>query len=150
MNQQYEHYMQHALALAQQAEALGEVPVGAVVVKHDEIIGEGFNQPISGHDPSAHAEIVALRHAAHALGNYRLIDCDLYVTLEPCLMCAGAIVHARIRNVIYGASDPKSGAAGTVFDTFNQPFLNHHVMAKGGLMAEACSEQLRAFFRGKR
>ena len=119
-------YMRHALELASQSQAASEVPVGAVVVKDGEIVGRGFNAPISRHDPSAHAEIMALRDAAQRLGNYRLVDCELFVTLEPCLMCAGAIMHARIARVVYGAGDPKTGACGSVLDVFAEQRFNHH------------------------
>ncbi|MFN7098355.1 MAG: tRNA adenosine(34) deaminase TadA, partial [Gammaproteobacteria bacterium] len=118
-------YMQQALELAHYAEQQGEVPVGAVVVFQNEIIGKGWNQPISRHDPTAHAEIMAMREAAANIGNYRLVDCDLYVTLEPCPMCAGAMIHARIKRLIYGTADPRSGAAGSVFNLINSTQLNH-------------------------
>lgn len=144
-------YMEHALKLAQRAMAEGEVPVGAVVVFEGRIVGEGWNRPISTNDPTAHAEIVALRDAAAQLGNYRLSDTSLYVTLEPCPMCAGAIVHARVRRVVYAAPDPKGGAAGSVFDLLptDQRF-NHQVEVEGGLMQEQSSELLRGFFRQRR
>ena len=121
-----EKFMRVALELASQAVQAGEVPVGAVVVKDGEIIGRGSNAPISRHDPSAHAEMMALRDAAQRMGNYRLVDCELYVTLEPCLMCVGAMFHARISRVVYGASDPKTGAAGSVLNLFAETRLNHH------------------------
>ncbi len=143
--------MRRALELARHAEAQGEVPVGAVLVLGDEIVGEGWNQPISRHDPSAHAEIMALRDAGRRLGNYRLPETTLYVTLEPCPMCAGAIVHARVGKVIYAASDPRSGAAGSVFDLLpSDQRFNHVTEAEGGLLAEESAELLRQFFRARR
>ncbi len=145
-----EIFMRTALELARKAESLGEVPVGAVVVKDGEIIGRGFNAPISRHDPSAHAEIMALRDAAQRLGNYRLVDCELFVTLEPCLMCAGAIMHARIARVVYGASDPKTGACGSVLDMFAEQRLNHHAKVTGGVLMEDCSAMLSNFFALRR
>jgi tRNA(adenine34) deaminase len=143
-------FMQSALDLAQHAAAAGEVPVGAVVVKDNQIIGQGYNQPISRHDPSAHAEVMALRDAARHLGNYRLTDCDLYVTLEPCCMCVGAIMHARVARVFFGAADPKTGACGSVVDLFAEPRLNHHAAVSGGVLAEASAALLRDFFAGRR
>lgn len=143
-------FMQHALDLAEHAADLGEVPVGAVVVKDNDIVGRGFNQPIGQHDPSAHAEINALRDAARRLGNYRLPGCELYVTLEPCAMCAGAILHARIARVFFGAADPKSGAAGSVVDLFSNTRLNHHTEVSGGILAEPCGQILSAFFAQRR
>ena len=143
-------FMQTALALAREAGAAGEVPVGAVVVKAGEIVGRGFNAPISRHDPTAHAEIMALRDAARNLGNYRLPDCQLYVTLEPCAMCAGAILHARIARVVYGAQDPKTGACGSVIDLFSEPRLNFHAEAIGGMLAEECGALLSGFFAARR
>ena len=143
-------YMQAALELAAQAAAAGEVPVGAVVVKDGQIIGRGSNAPIGRHDPTAHAEIQAMRDAAQHLGNYRLVGCSLYVTLEPCAMCSGAIQHARIARLIYGASDPKTGACGSVVDLMNEPRLNHHTDVTGGVMAEQCGAILSAFFAGRR
>ncbi len=128
----------------------GEVPVGAVVVKDGEIIGRGFNAPISRHDPSAHAEIQALRDAAERVGNYRLVDCELFVTLEPCLMCAGAMMHARISRVVYGASDFKTGACGSVLDVFAEQRLNHHTAVQGGVLAAECSALLSNFFAQRR
>lgn len=142
--------MTAALALARQAAALDEVPVGAVVVCDGQIVGQGCNQPIGRHDPTAHAEILALRDAAQRLGNYRLPDCTLYVTLEPCLMCAGAIMHARIARVVYGARDPKTGVAGSVLDVFAETRLNHHARIEGGVLAEACSRLLSDFFAARR
>jgi tRNA(adenine34) deaminase len=144
-------FMRQALLLAEKAESQGEVPVGAVVVLDDRIIGEGWNQPIGRQDPTAHAEIVALRDAASKLGNYRLPDTTLYVTLEPCPMCAGAIVHARVARVVYGADDPKGGAAGSLFDMLpTDDRFNHFVAVKGGVERERAGELLKAFFRRKR
>lgn len=143
-------WMREALALAQQAEAAGEVPVGAVLVKDGAVIASGWNNPISSHDPTAHAEIGALRFAAEALGNYRLLDTTLYVTLEPCSMCAGALVHARVKRLVYGAPDPKAGAAGSVFDITRAPALNHRLEVTGGVLAEECGALLRKFFSTRR
>jgi tRNA(adenine34) deaminase len=169
-------YMRAALRLALHARDAGEVPVGAVVVLDGEIIGRGFNAPISRHDPTAHAEMMALRDAAQHLGNYRLVDCELFVTLEPCLMCAGAIMHARIARVVYGATDPKTGACGSVVDAFGEfnpspalplsgegasspPLtrggreglrLNHHTEVNGGMLAEECGAMLSDFFAMRR
>jgi tRNA(adenine34) deaminase len=143
-------YMQLALAQARHAAAAGEVPVGAVLVHQGEIIGTGHNTPIAGHDPTAHAEIRALRDAAQKLGNYRLEDCELYVTLEPCPMCAGAMLHARLKRVVFGATDPKTGAAGSVVNLFSQPQLNHHTQVRGGVLAEECGGLLQEFFRARR
>ena len=143
-------FMQAALALADQASAAGEVPVGAVVVKDGVIVGRGFNSPISRQDPSAHAEIQALRDAARQLGNYRLVDCTLYVTLEPCAMCAGAIQHARIARLVYGAADPKTGACGSVVDLFAEARLNHHAEVVSGICAEESATRLKAFFAARR
>ena len=142
--------MRTALALAGDAGRKGEVPVGAVVVADGAIVGRGFNAPISMHDPSAHAEIAAMRDAAARLGNYRLTGCDLYVTLEPCAMCAGAIMHARIRRLVFGAADPKTGACGGIIDLFAEPRLNHHTLVTGGLLAEECGAILKEFFAGRR
>lgn len=142
--------MEAALIEAQKAWDLGEVPVGAVVVLGDEIVGRGFNQPIASHDPSAHAEIMALRDAGRRIGNYRLPECDLYVTLEPCVMCSGAMMHARIGRIFFGTSDPKTGAAGSILDIFSEPRLNHHAQVRGGLLAEACTALIRAFFQARR
>lgn len=147
MNQ---HFMAEALLLARQAAACDEVPVGAVVVCEGSIVGRGFNQPISRHDPSAHAEIMALRDAAARLGNYRLPGCSLYVTLEPCVMCVGAILHARVERVVFGAADPKTGAAGSVIDLFAQTRLNHHCAVTGGILAEECGALLSSFFAARR
>ncbi|TSA21335.1 MAG: tRNA adenosine(34) deaminase TadA [Betaproteobacteria bacterium] len=144
-------YLRLALQLAETARQAGEVPVGAVVVDAaGAIIGQGFNQPISRHDPTAHAEIMALRDAAARMGNYRLPGCTLFVTLEPCAMCAGAILHARIARVVYGASDPKTGAVESVLRLFDEPRLNHHTEAHGGVLADECSQQLRDFFLARR
>lgn len=143
-------FMRAALELARHAGSVGEVPVGAVVVKDGEIIGRGFNAPISRHDPSAHAEMQALRDAAQRLGNYRLVDCELFVTLEPCLMCAGAIMHARIARVVYGANDPKTGACGSVLNAFADARLNHHTTVSGGVLAEECGAMISNFFALRR
>lgn len=143
-------YMQMALDLAAQAAAAGEVPVGAVVVLDGVVVGRGYNQPVSGSDPSAHAEIMALRDAGRTLGNYRLPGCDLYVTLEPCVMCSGAIMHARVRRVVFGAGDPKTGACGSVIDLFAETKLNHHATVTGGVMAGEAVGLLRNFFAGRR
>lgn len=145
-----EHWMQHALTLAEQAALQGEVPVGAVVVLNDEIIGEGFNQPISTSDPTAHAEIVALRNAAKKIGNYRLNETILYVTIEPCLMCAGSLVHARVKKVVFGASEPKAGAVISAHNVLDNTKLNHVVEYQGGVLAEQCSEIISDFFKNKR
>jgi len=142
--------MQQALELARQAEVEGEVPVGAVAVLDGEIIGRGWNRPISDNDPTAHAEMLALREAAKHVGNYRLPEVDLYVTLEPCVMCAGAMVHARLRRLIYGAADPKTGAAGSVFDITSSSELNHTLNVTDGVLGEACGSLLRAFFEKRR
>lgn len=142
--------MRHALLLARRAEAAGEVPVGAVVVHEGRIAGEGWNRPIGAHDPSAHAEIVALRAAAQRLGNYRLTGSALYVTLEPCVMCAGAIVHARVARLVFGADDPGAGAVRSVYDVIANPRLNHRVDWQGGVLGVECGERLRAFFRARR
>jgi len=142
--------MHAALEQARKAQAAGEVPVGAVVVKDGKIVGVGFNAPIGRHDPTGHAEILALRDAAAQLGNYRLPGCELYVTLEPCAMCVGAMLHARIARLVYGASDPKTGACGSVLDLFSEPRLNHHATVTPGVMAEECGALLREFFAAKR
>jgi tRNA(adenine34) deaminase len=144
------HFMTLAQAAAVQARTAGEVPVGAVLVRGDEVIATGFNHPIGAHDPSAHAEMVALRAAAHTLQNYRLPGCELYVTLEPCLMCAGAIMHARIARVVYGARDPKTGACGSVVDAFANPQLNHHTTVLGGALEDECGAALKSFFADRR
>ena len=145
-----EAYMRRALELARHAEEAGEGPIGALVVLNDEIIGEGWNQPIVAHDPTAHAEIVALRAAAVRMRNYRLPAAVLYVTLEPCAMCAGAMVHARMARVVYGAADPKTGAAGSVFNLLESPSLNHRAQVTRGVLAEECGEMLRKFFEARR
>lgn len=145
-----EQFMGLALDLAREAGALGEVPVGALVVLDGEVVGRGCNQPIGRHDPTAHAEIMALRDAAARLGNYRLPGCTLYVTLEPCAMCAGAIMHARIGRVVFGANDSKTGAAGSVVDLFAESRLNHHASIVGGVLAEECGSLLSGFFAARR
>ena len=145
-----EHWMQHAQSLAARAEAEGEVPVGALLVQDDTLIAEGWNQPIAAHDPSAHAEVMALRAAGQALQNYRFTDTTLYVTLEPCLMCVGAIVHARVARLVFATHDPKSGAVESVCRAFELPGLNHRVEVCGGVLAEACGDQLKTFFRTRR
>lgn len=143
-------FMQMALDLAAQGAALGEVPVGAVLVQHGEVIGRGFNCPISGSDPSAHAEMVAIRAAAQAASNYRLPGSTLYVTLEPCSMCAGLIVHSRIARVVYGALEPKAGVVQSQGQFFTQGFLNHRVLFEGGVLAEECGRILTEFFKARR
>lgn len=143
-------FMALALEQAQKAWNMGEVPVGAVVVKEGRVVAFGSNQPIAAHDPTAHAEIVALRAAAQVLGNYRLPGCDLYVTLEPCVMCAGAMMHARLSRVIFGATDPKTGTCGSIIDLFAQERLNHHTEVVGGVMAQECSALLKDFFVQRR
>lgn len=143
-------YMALALEAAESARAAGEVPVGAVLVRGDEVVATGFNRPIGGHDPSAHAEMAALRAAAQTLQNYRLPGCELYVTLEPCLMCAGAIMHARIARVVFGAHDPKTGACGSVVDAFANRQLNHHTQVAGGVLATECGDALKSFFAHRR
>lgn len=142
--------MKHALALANKAKSINEVPVGAVVVSANQIVGEGWNQPIKNNDPTAHAEINALRDAARKINNYRLVDCTLYVTLEPCAMCAGAIVNARVKRVVYGAKDAKTGAVESVFQVMQKGLLPHYVQSEGGLLAEECAELLQAFFKERR
>ena len=143
-------YMALALEAAESARAAGEVPVGAILVRGDEVVATGFNRPIGGHDPSAHAEMAALRAAAQTLRNYRLPGCELYVTLEPCLMCAGAIMHARIARVVFGAHDPKTGACGSVVDAFANRQLNHHTQVAGGVLATECGDALKSFFAHRR
>ena len=145
-----EFWMEEALREGQRAQAAGEVPVGAVVVRDGQIIGRGRNRPIAAHDPTAHAEILALRDAGQSLGNYRLEDCDLYVTIEPCAMCAGAIVHSRIRRLVYGSDDLKAGAIHSIMQLFEHPALNHRVVVKSGVLAGRSAELLQAFFREKR
>ncbi|MGX8883396.1 tRNA adenosine(34) deaminase TadA [Methylovorus sp. SPW-M1] len=143
-------FMQQALQLAQAAADAGEVPVGALVVLDGAIIGRGMNAPIGRHDPTAHAEIQAMREAAAAIGNYRLVGCTLYVTLEPCAMCSGAIQHARIARLVYGARDPKTGSCGSVIDLMAEPRLNHHTEVVGGILAEECGSMLSRFFSARR
>lgn len=143
-------FMQLALQLAEEAAKQGEVPVGAIVVKGDMVIGRGYNRPIANHDPSAHAEIQAIRDAAKAINNYRLVDCTLYVTLEPCVMCTGAIQHARIARLVYGASDPKTGACGSVVNLMAENKLNHHCEVISGVMAASCGALLSHFFKQRR
>jgi tRNA(adenine34) deaminase len=145
-----ERWMRHALALATRAEAAGEVPVGACLVRDGVLLGEGWNQPISAHDPTAHAEVVALRSAAAQAASYRLVGTTLYVTLEPCAMCAGAIVHARVRRLVYGARDPKTGAAGSVFDIVRAEALNHRLACTADVLAADCGHLLRKFFAARR
>jgi tRNA(adenine34) deaminase len=145
-----EIFMREALLLAGKAAAAGEVPVGAVVVKDGAVVGRGHNRPVSSRDPTAHAEVIALRDAAEKMGNYRLSGCDLYVTLEPCVMCAGAIMHARILRVVYGAADPKSGACGSVVNLFADNRLNHHATVVGGVMADGAGKLLQEFFSERR
>ena len=145
-----EFAMRIALDQAHNAALVGEVPVGAVVMRDGQVIATGYNRPITEHDPTAHAEIVALRHAAHLLGNYRLPECELFVTLEPCAMCAMALLHARVRRVVYGAADPKTGAAGSVVDLFADARLNHHTEITAGVLAEASAALLRDFFAERR
>jgi len=145
----HEKFFEKAIVLAHQAKERGEVPIGAIVVFQNEIIGEGFNQPISLCDPTAHAEMNAIRQAAKFFGNYRLTDCDLYVTLEPCAMCAAAMVHARIKNCYFGAFDPKS-SANIIFNSELSEKLNHRVQAEGGILADECSELLKDFFKDRR
>ena len=150
MVEQDARFMQAALALAAVARARGEVPVGAVVVLGDEIIGEGYNQPIGAHDPTAHAEIVAMRAAAARLGNYRLTGASLYVTIEPCQMCVGAMVHARIARLVYGATEPKAGAIESAMRAHEHPSLNHRIDVTGGVLAADSRELIQAFFQGRR
>ena len=143
-------FMQEALEQARLAALAGEVPVGAILVRDGQVIGRGFNQPIGNHDPSAHAEMLALRTAAQDVANYRLPGATLYVTLEPCVMCSGAMLHARIDRVVFGASDPKTGAAGSVLDIFASKQINHQTQVEGGILAEECGQILRDFFRERR
>ena len=145
-----ETFMREALALAQEAAAAGEVPVGAVVVSEGKVVGRGYNRPISGKDATAHAEVVALRDASARIGNYRLPGCALYVTLEPCVMCAGAIMHARIARLVYGAADPKAGACGSVVNLFAEARLNHHATVSNGILASEAGKLLQAFFAARR
>lgn len=144
------YWMRKAIVLAKNAQEKGEIPVGAVLVHEDELIAEGWNHPILSHDPSAHAEILALRAAGQSLQNYRLLNTTLYVTLEPCIMCAGAIIHARIGRLVYGASDQKTGAAGSITDVFNHPDMNHRILVLGGMLADECSTMLSVFFQQRR
>src|ERR1039457_863643 len=150
MSHSDELLMEEALREAQRALALGEVPVGAIVVRDGHIVGRGCNRPVTDHDPTAHAEVQALREAGHVVGNYRLPDCDLFVTLEPCAMCAGAITHARIRRLIYAADDPRAGAVKSAMEVLNHPAMNHRVEVTNGVLAGRAMEMLQAFFREKR
>ena len=145
-----ELWMQEALRLAQRTLDVGEVPVGAVVVHQEKIVGQGFNRNILDSDPTAHAEVVALREAGRTVGNHRLNQCDLFVTIEPCAMCSGAMVHARIRRLVYGADDPKAGAVHSAMHVLNHPALNHRIEVRGGVLAGRCAEILQEFFRSKR
>ena len=150
ITEQDEDWMRHALRLAQRAESLGEVPVGAVLVKDNHCLAEGWNSPIASHDATAHAEINALREAGKRIANYRLVDTCLYVTLEPCVMCMGAIAHARIKRLVFGAYDPKRGAVCNALNLADADFLNHMVCWRGGVLEAECSELLKDFFRGRR
>jgi len=143
-------WMQRALDLARKAQELGEVPIGAVLVRDEQIIGEGYNAPISQQDPTAHAEIMALRDAARRIGNYRLLNTTLYVTIEPCTMCAGALIHARVAQLVYGASEPRSGAVTSIFDVLQSGSLNHKVEVRHGILASECAALIREFFRQRR
>jgi tRNA(adenine34) deaminase len=145
-----QQFMQQAIEQAQLAALAGEVPVGAVLVRDGQVIAKAFNKPITNHDPSAHAEMLALRDAAQSEKNYRLPGSTLYVTLEPCAMCSGAILHARVERVVYGAKDPKTGAAGSVLDVFSEKQINHQTSIEGGMMGEACGQLLRSFFKERR
>ena len=145
-----EHWMGEALKLARQAQDAGEVPVGAVLVKQDQLISSGYNHPIESHDPSVYAEIIALRNAGKLLNNYRLLDTTLYVTLEPCVMCAGAMIHARIKRLVYGARDPKTGSAGGRVDVFAGGLFNHEIEVTADILGDQCGELLRKFFKQKR
>ena len=145
-----EYWMQQALELASRAEAEGEVPVGAIIVKDNQLIAEGWNHPIQSHDPSAHAEMMAMRAAGNILKNYRLVDTTLYVTLEPCSMCVGAMIHARIKRLVFGAYDPKTGAAGSALDLIQSDVHNHRVEVTPGVMEAECRDRLQIFFRNKR
>lgn len=145
-----ERWMQYALALADKAELAGEIPVGAVLVKDNQVIGEGWNMSICQHDPSAHAEMLAIRQAAGQIQNYRLLDTTLYVTLEPCAMCAGLLVHSRVKRLVFGAFDAKTGAAGSVTDLVRHPVLNHQLEVTSGVLADLCAEKLSSFFRRRR
>jgi tRNA(adenine34) deaminase len=150
MNARDEHYMRLALDCARRAEAMGEVPVGAVLVAGDAVIAEGWNQPISTCDPSAHAEMLALREGARVLGNYRLLDTTMYITLEPCAMCVAAMVHARVKRVVYGATDPKTGMAVSQLNLFLHPAMNWRIEVEGGVLAEECGRTLSGFFAARR
>lgn len=150
MNDADMNFMREALSLARQGAAVGEVPVGAIVVLDEQVVGKGFNQPIGSHDPTAHAEVMALRDAARNIGNYRLPGATVYVTVEPCAMCAGAIQHARIGRLVYGAAEPKTGACGSVVDLFAEPRLNHHARVEGGVMAEESAALIASFFQRRR
>ena len=150
LDERDERFMRHALGLAQRAREEGEVPVGAVVVLDEKVVGEGWNRPISASDPTAHAEIQAMRAAASTRKNYRLVGATLYVTLEPCAMCVGAMFHARIRRVVFGAADPKTGAAGSTVNLFEEGRLNHHALVQGGVLAAECGELLSSFFAARR
>lgn len=145
-----EYWIRHALRLAKCAEEEGEVPVGALIVRDNELVSEGWNQPIVGHDPTAHAEVMALRAAGKVESNYRLPGTTLYVTLEPCVMCVGAIMHARIERVVYGADDPRAGAAGSAFSLLQSDQFNHSVIVQGGILQKECSKILREFFKARR
>lgn len=145
-----EEWMRHALRLAERARDEGEVPVGAVLVRDGRLIAEGWNRPIAGHDPTAHAEIVALRAGAAALANYRVVGTTMYVTLEPCVMCAGALIHARVDRLVFGAGDPKTGAAGGAINLFDAPFVNHRVRHQGDVLARECGALLSDFFKSRR
>ncbi len=145
-----EYWMQHALTLANKAEAMGEIPVGAVLIKEGVVVAEGWNQSITSSDPSAHAEMMAIRQGGAVLNNYRLIDTTLYVTLEPCPMCAGLLVHSRIKRLVYGASDYKTGSAGSVMDITNHPDLNHQIEVEGGILMDQCAEKISTFFQNRR
>lgn len=150
MSERDQHWMREALNLAQQAAQLGEVPVGALVVQGEEIVGRGFNMPISAHDPTAHAELVALRDAAQNLGNYRLVDCTLYVTIEPCAMCAGALVHARIKRLVYGASEPKAGVVTSNLGLLDAQHFNHQIEVQAGVLVDECALLMSEFFQARR
>jgi tRNA(adenine34) deaminase len=150
LDERDERFMRHALGLAQRAREEGEVPVGAVVVLDEKVVGEGWNRPISASDPTAHAEIQAMRAAASTRKNYRLVGATLYVTLEPCAMCVGAMFHARIRRVVFGAADPKTGAAGSTVNLFEEGRLNHHALVQGGVLAAECGALLSSFFAARR
>ncbi|WP_340607898.1 tRNA adenosine(34) deaminase TadA [Xenorhabdus bharatensis] len=145
-----EYWMRQAMDLAMQAQAKGEIPVGALLVADNKIIAEGYNHPITDHDPTAHAEIIALRRGGTQLQNYRLLETTLYVTLEPCVMCAGAMIHSRIQRLVYGASDMKTGAAGSLIDILRHPGMNHRIEITGGVLAQECSAMLSAFFKQRR